>query len=158
MNDRGHQPRRSLIRWVLRVLYILTPACVGVPVVGIVQDRGWENTVGLIAAFVLLGWLLLLTADLVFRWRDFVFLVLGAPLSLGDLWTTPSGRARTLQEMAARGRRAAADRHGAHHHFRSQPDLAPRRQSLRPRHLLPVFARDDLPRCHPGSWHVCGEG
>jgi hypothetical protein len=84
MNEHEHRPRRSVFRWVLRLLYILTPAFVGVPVVAVVQHRG-SNNVDLIAAFVLLGWMVLLTADLIFRWRDFVFLVLGAPSSLGLL-------------------------------------------------------------------------
>lgn len=75
-----------------------------------------------------------------------------------DLWTAPGGGDRMLQEMAARGRRAAVARHGSDHHLRNQPELASRRQSLWPRYLFPVCARDDLPRCHAGSWHLCGEG
>ena len=85
MNEHEHQPRHSVFRWVLRVLYIFTPAFVGIPVVAIVQAHGWERTVGLIAAFVLLGWVLLLKVVLIFKWRDFVFLVWGAPLGLGLL-------------------------------------------------------------------------
>jgi hypothetical protein len=66
-------------------LYIVIPALIGVPAVAIVQVYGSEFTLVRMAPFVLAGWVLLLASDLVFRRRDFIFVVWGTPLGCGLL-------------------------------------------------------------------------
>ncbi len=86
MNEHAHQSRRSSFRWVWRVLYIISPAAVSVPLSALGSVVGQATQSYDISLFVwLFIWIVFVTLLLIFKWRDFVFLAWGAPLALAVL-------------------------------------------------------------------------
>ena len=86
MNEHEHQPRRSVFRWVWRVLYIISPVAVWVPLYALGIATGQARQSVDLSLFVwLFIWIVFVTLLLIFKWRDFVFLAWGAPLALAVL-------------------------------------------------------------------------
>ena len=86
MNEHEHQPRRFVFRWVWRALYIISPAAVWVPLWALESVVGQARQSVDVSLFVwLFIWIFCVTLLLIFKWRDFVFLVWGAPLALAVL-------------------------------------------------------------------------
>lgn len=86
MNEHEHQPRRSVFCWLWRVLYIISPAAVWVPLWALGSVVGQARQSVDVSLFVwLFIWIVFVTLLLIFKWRDFVFLAWGAPLALAVL-------------------------------------------------------------------------